>query len=300
MMQEPGQSGDRLPARQVGAETPPLGQTIARPLVAPTGILIHSCGQDRSPAKTDPWEHRRGEPRVFALLWTIFLFAATGITMLAVVARGMPGADTMRPAARALMVCIAAGIVIVWPLIRLSQHRDEQPIGGMVHDLIVLLVPVQAVVWPQTMWWLARWPLEIVAALALEFTAWSLVIGGVLVMAYASERPRCAASSRADLLRRSGWMAALVVLALGPGVAAAAGGDAPVRWWWMLSPITGVLELTRDRSWSGISNVIYPGHWRMIGVTAAAAIPLWTAAILLKGDRRKPRKACRGDGQGLD
>src|SRR5947207_1904454 len=81
----------------------------------------------RSRRRADPWAHRRGEPRIFAFLWTLFLFAATGFTFMAAVSMGGTSADVMRPATRALLAVTAAGVVLIWPMVRLSQAPDEHP-----------------------------------------------------------------------------------------------------------------------------------------------------------------------------
>src|SRR5262245_36263588 len=98
--------------------------------------------------RVDRWAHRRGEPRVFAFLWTLFLFAATATTFLAALSAGSSTPDVMRPATRALLAVTITGIVLVWPMIRLSQSADRHPIGGVAQDLVVILIPVQAVIWP--------------------------------------------------------------------------------------------------------------------------------------------------------
>jgi hypothetical protein len=269
----PGEAAPGDPTHQAS-----YADQIARPLIAPSGPPPEPL--QPPPGSHDPWAHRRGEPRVFALLWTLYLFAATAITMLSVIARGLPGADAMRPAARAMLITVAAGIALVWPLVRLSQQRDDRPIAATMHDLIVLLVPVQAIVWPQTLWWLARWPLEVVAAVALSLISWAVLIGGLIALAYSTD-PRFAPAgpTHRDVLRRSGWMTLVICIVLLPTIPAVFGpAFETTRWWWMLSPITAAAELVRDRSWSGISTAVTAGHWWLITATALAALPAWGVA----------------------
>src|SRR5262245_5977866 len=64
----------------------------------------------------DRWAHRRGEPRVFAFLWTIYLVGATGLALASVGARGQVPIEVYRPVAQVLLVTVSAGVVIVWPL----------------------------------------------------------------------------------------------------------------------------------------------------------------------------------------
>ncbi|QKK07797.1 MAG: hypothetical protein HND58_06155 [Planctomycetota bacterium] len=44
--------------------------------------------------------------------------------------------------------------------------------------MMVLLIPAQAVIWPQIA--MSAWPVPVVAALAASLAVWTLVIGGVL------------------------------------------------------------------------------------------------------------------------
>jgi hypothetical protein len=270
---------------------PSYADQMARPLVAPTRP------RPRTEAP-DPWAHRRGEPRLFALLWTIYLFVATAITMLRVVSHGFPGGEAMRPAARAMLITVAAGIALVWPLIRLSQRRDDRPLAAVVHDLVVILVPVQAIVWPQALWWLGRWPLDVVAAVAAMLTAWSFLVGGLIALAYASEGATPLRPSGRAGARRAAWMVLMVGLALLPAVPAVFGQPTESgRWWWMLSPLTAAAELVRDRSWSGVTAAATDTHWWFIAGTAIVACPIWLAA---GSASVRPTRAGRRLAAGLD
>jgi hypothetical protein len=263
------------PGSQADPDSLRLAESMAAPLVAPTRP------PPEPPPRPDPWAHRRGEPRVFALLWTIFLFGATALTMLLTVARGFPGPEIMRPAARTMLITVAVGVAVVWPLFRLSQRRDERPVAGMVHDLVVIIVPIQAIVWPQTLWWLGRWPVEVVAAVAASLTAWCMVVGGLLAFAYASEAAAWADPSPRtvrDMLRRAGWMTRILAVTVAPAALALIPGDADARWWWMFSPISAAAELVRDRAWSGITAAVHPLHWWMTVGTALLSLPVWFAA----------------------
>jgi hypothetical protein len=230
----------------------------------------------------DRWAHRRGEPRVFVLLWTTFLFAATVLTLAGMGAAGPITPEVYRPAARILMITVAAGVAVLWPMFRLSQ--DSPPGGAIAHtiqDVFIVLLPAQAVIWPQH--WLAGWPLDVILAVIALLAAWASLIGSLLAIAIAPGRAR---SSRAL------WMGALLALALaGAALALVERTDAPgaaVRGHvlWMISPLTGVYELVRDRSWSGTVAVVYREHWAAILWTAGVSLPLWgVAASMSRGPR---------------
>lgn len=248
----------------------------------------------------DPWSHRRGEPRVFAFLWTIFLFAATAATFLAALSTGSATPDVMRPATRALLAITAAGIVLLWPMVRLSQRADPHPVGGVVQDLVVVLIPSQAVVWPQWLAWLGRWPLEAIAAISAILAAWAIVTGGLLANAQLSHLSH-ERRQQADVSPRgwnaAGWMAVFVAAAIGGTLAPLLAGSAtvsitgqpqePVRISWMFSAVTAVYEVLRDRSWTGTPAAVSHEHWIAIAVTAGAGLLLWAMA----GVRSRGRKA---------
>ncbi len=238
----------------------------------------------RKPRRADPWAHRRGEPRVFAFLWTIFLFAATAATFLAALSTGQASPDVMRPATRALFAIVAAGVVVLWPMVRLSQLPDRHPVAGCMQDLVVMLVPAQAVIWPQWLGWLGRWSLEVVGAVSALLLAWGVLAGGLLACAQAGRWVRAAAGAKQD---RSGWSGAgwtLIFVAIGLGgtlgaiVPGSGATDGTVRTGWMLSPVTAVYEITRDRSWTGASAEVLPGHWRAIAAVAVIGLPGWVVA----------------------
>lgn len=247
--------------------------------------------------KPDRWAHRRAEPRFFAFVWTSYIFGATALTLLSL-AGGVMSPDITRPAARSLLSLVAAGIVLIWPLVRLSQEwpRGAFSTDGVVSglkDLFVVIVPTQAVIWPQ--WWMTGWPLPVVATVAAMLASWAVLVGGILAIAAAMSGPeRPAARGRAV------WMGAFVLLALaGPGAAfiaaAPADGAAGPRpsVLMMTSPIGAVHELTRDRPWTGRAAANSRDHTVWSVVPAAVSLPLWAAALLRERSGRG-RRAYRG------
>jgi hypothetical protein len=243
--------------------------------------------------RMDPWAHRRGEPRVFALAWTIFLFAATITTFVAAQRAGIGDRALVRAAARMLVFASAAGVTVLWPMVRLSQWPDPRPVGGTARDLLVMLAPVQAMIWPQAMWWLARWPVPVVASVDALLVAWGVLVGGVLACAQACRLRRMYRSGLDQGAMSSaarggvGWMVVFIALACAGSLATVGsgepfgGGDVSppdVRPSWMLSPLSGVFELTRDRTWSGAVAEVSPGHWGALALIAASGLPAWFVA----------------------
>ena len=230
----------------------------------------------------DPWAHRRGEPRVFALGWTIYILAATTLCF-APLAFSL-GMDPLasRFAGRMLLITLAAGIAILWPVVRLSQARPA--CGGLLaswQDIVVIFIPLQAALWPLAL--VTEWSLGTLAAVDALLFAWAWTIGGVLGLALG---PRHGRSLSADAVPGdtrgpyAGVLVLILLVVLGVPIAAAFRPISlitPVRPDTVLlaSPLSGVLELTADRSWSGQITSVYPEHWFAILGTFLAGATLW-------------------------
>lgn len=232
--------------------------------------------------KEDPWAHRRGEPRVFAFLWTVYLLVATTTALVSLGLHGAASVDAYRPVARNLLLAIAVGVTFLWPMLRLSQKKPKEGgIAATAKDVVVMLVPAQAVIWPQ--WWLAHWPLSVVVCVALMISAWTLIVGAVLAVALGENR-----GGKRDVPHRALWMGVFVALAVAGPVAMAV--RAGVRGLWlgpdipdavaMGSPLSGVYELTRERFWSGSSAQVDQVHWIAVGVAGIVGLALWWALPL--------------------
>ncbi|MEN0021024.1 MAG: hypothetical protein AAF747_09105 [Planctomycetota bacterium] len=231
------------------------------------------------------WSHRRGEPRWFALAWTMFVLATT---LTAIFSAGTPDLGSRLAYAEAskhLMVVLGVGVGLLWPMIRLSQ---ASPAGGLrgscgaaLRDVVIVLTPLVAVILPHFL--LARWPVPVVLAVACSFAAWTLLVGAMLAIAI---RERGARSFGASV----SWMLAFVALVAGvPAVvglvvavqpaAISVRSSASIEWWWLGSPATSAVEMVRPRAWTGASTAVVGGHWVGIAVVASCAVALWIGAI---------------------
>ena len=290
-------------------------------------------------AARDPWAHRRGEPRTFALLWMFFMVAAIFVSLAPAGASSLMSVDTYKPTARALAALMAAGVGVVWPMLRLSQVRPLRPMRALVQDIPIVLVPVGAMCAAQTAPWMAGWPIEVSIAMFAAMSAWTLVVGGVMLNTFASEtgktsqhvgkgqhvgkslgdeggvkdsvesgdvperdevgielqrldpRVRSGRSGNASVPRRlmdrgvgerpdAGLRAtAMVVLAVvaiaGPlvsvirfnaGKAIEPAYGIGIDWAMLSSPIGMMLEIAKDRSWTGRSAMIAQEHWLAIAI----------------------------------
>jgi hypothetical protein len=242
-------------------------------------------GAPKAATKVDRWAHRRGEPRVFAFLWALYLFMVTAGTLASLAATGDATIEVYRPIARAMLALVSLGIVVLWPMTRLSQDFPEHPVGWSGRDTAIVLTPAQAVIWPQ--WWLAGWPLKVVVIIAIFVAAWTFLIGGLLALAISGSGTR---------LSRTVWTAGFIAVAgVGPllvGIAQAAGaanhGNLTEGSVWpaMLSPLSGIYELTRDRFWTGSSAAVGAGHWEAVALTILVGLVAWSVAGVRSAYRR--------------
>jgi hypothetical protein len=235
------------------------------------------------PKKHRDWSHRRGEPRVLALLWMIYLMGAT-VVMFASMSRAYTiSYDIARPAARTLLVLIAIGFGVLWPMVRLSQvHPRTGHVWFVIRDVFVLFIPLQAILWPLATRVLSHWPLSVVLALDLLCLVWLLLIAGVLAMGMRS------ISYTDTALNRSIWMGVVLVTVFAAPLAALVGSagvpvgaDAP-RVGWLLSPISGMQELVRDRDLLGISAKVYPQQIRLLLAVGCVGLALLLIARALE------------------
>lgn len=218
------------------------------------------------------WSHRKGEPRVFALLWMIFLLSTTAL-MFARLATGFSISPSVsRPASQEMLVIVAIGMSILWPMVRLSQRIPPPSIVmSSIRDLVVVIVPMQAVIWPQRLIVLGGWSSEVVLALALHTLAWGILIAGAVSIGsifIAGSTPQTQQRNRALSM-----LGVLLIIFAFPIIElltlkGASIGPANANLGWMLSPITGIMELTTDRSVLGRAAFAYNAHFRMIAAVA--------------------------------
>lgn len=247
----------------------------------------------------DPWAHRRGEPRGFAVLWMTFLLFSTLFVFMTMGDPVRVTGEGYREGIRMLITVIALGITVLWPMLRLCQATAIA--GGpaiVAKDLVILLIPLQAVIWPQAL--ITGWSFPAVAATAIVLVAWALIVGGLLAVALgpgrhvmSSERPLDAAPHRSFSLERTYWMLSVLalvfagpVLMLGLRSFTASPEDDLARFLRMSSPLTAPWELLRDRIWTGRHAVIDPTHWRVVWMTLCLAVMGWILVAIWWSTRR--------------
>ena len=97
--------------RDNDAPQPATGKARARgvldPILSADGGLAsaHASADEEAPEPRtgDRWAHRRGEPRMLALFWSIYLFGAAISTVMRIPVLGMPDLHVVRNASRMLL-----------------------------------------------------------------------------------------------------------------------------------------------------------------------------------------------------
>ena len=237
------------------------------------------------------WSHRRGEPRGLALFWMIYLMGATVIMFSSMSRAHAISPDITRPATRTMLIMVMLGLFVLWPMVRLSQsHPRGSHVLFLLRDALVLFLPLQAVLWPHIASILAHWSIPVVAMLALLSASWLLLITGVLALALGSiERNGGRASARA------GWMlVVLLVVFLAPIIALVTPTAPPVpvdqpRIGWLMSPITGTMEIVRDRAELGVAARVFPQQARMLVAIGCVGLALLLIARALEVARARDR-----------
>lgn len=228
--------------------------------------------------REDRWAHRRGEPRVFALLWTIFLLCASLLTVLQGAGGAGLDAATARAPARALLVVIGVGVGILWPTVRLSQASPRRPVRAALLDVVVIVLPMQAVLWPSTL--LGRWSPGVTFGVSVAMASWALLVGSALAIA-------CRTGPGPG---RTVWMVALLGLSLAAPAARLGGrafggdrADGPPLELMILSPVTAGWAITESMS-GGTPRMTRP-EWAALAAPALASCPLWVIGAARSGRR---------------
>lgn len=266
------------------SEHQPAGAAPPRPADLPPPERRERDLFGKVPEGRADWSHRKGEPRLFALAWMVYLMAASGLVLAAIGTAAHLSPHVAAPAARGALVAIALGVCLLWPMLRLSQ---VPPARGKVwvdvsRDLLVVVPPAVAVVLPQSLPFLANWPIAVIVGVVVLLAAWALVVGGLIALHYAT--------ARGDGAGWSGtlWMLA-VLAAVGIGPLVVVLGPEPAdespRPAALISPISGVLELTRARPGSGASAAVSGEHWRAIGWVGLSGAGLLAGGLALSRAR---------------
>lgn len=203
-------------------------------------------------------------PRGLIFLASIWLIASW-IMALGLRTPVQPSSASYTPGVRMMLLCVTLGLMIGWPLLRLSQTRPWRPLAQTWLDLLVLLGLVQVVIWPLRL--VTTWTPWRTAAIDATIAAWLVLAGAIVAAAVSTDRagPRTLA-----------MLACLAMCLLGPA-SAWIGLTTGVRAMELigLSPLMAVHTLSE-----GIGTHPASEQWRWIALLALAATLAWIALVL--------------------
>lgn len=172
-----------------------------------------------------------------------------------------PSSASYTPGVRLMLVCVVIGIIIGWPLLRLSQSMPRFPLRQVILDLIVLLALVQIVLWPLRL--VTTWSPARTLAVDATIAGWAALAGAIVASAVTTSRtgPRALA-----------MLACVALCLLGPTLAWV--GLMTGKDWFPLvelSPLMAVTALTRDNAPPAAQ------QWTQILILLTAAAATWLA-----------------------
>jgi hypothetical protein len=198
-------------------------------------------------------------PRALIFLASIWLI---GSWVLAIGLRPpvQPSSSSYEPGVRLMLVCVTTGLMIGWPLLRLSQIATRFPLRQTLLDLLVLLAMVQVVLWPLRL--VTTWSPQRTAAIDATMAGWLLLAGAAIASAIGTSRmgPRSLA-----------MLMCVAMCLLGPTLAWIGSMDGVSSYQLVeLSPLMAIGTLGQ-----GGGAPLAASHWRWIGLLLAAGAMAW-------------------------
>lgn len=180
------------------------------------------------------------------------------------------------PSFRIMLLCVVIGLMIGWPMLRLSQRARGLPTIHTVLDLAVLISLVQVILWPLRL--ITPWTALRTAAIDATICGWLLLAGAMVAGAVGTSRAGP---------RNLAMLACVALCVLGPALAALG-----IRTGFNdlelidLSPLMAVHTLTEG---GGSQPTV--AQWRWIGLLGVAAGAVWLALGLSAAWRHRRSSA---------
>lgn len=171
------------------------------------------------------------------------------------------------PGVQLMIGSLVAGLVLGWPLMRLSQPPAIAPVRQTALDLFVLIAMIQVVTWPLRL--VTRWTVDRTLAIDLTLLGWLLLAAAILASAIGARRagPRvlamavltglCVAGPLIQLLSPPDWIGP-------PTLGHALGRFSPFTFTHSLGDGGGAPITLRDWQWIGLLHVAAMAAWGAI------------------------------------
>jgi len=240
---------------QAAAATPPPSTP---PPTAATGRwLTHTSERDAPPST-----------QLLVLGWCLWLLGSWGVSMLIA---------SRVPAARWMMFSALVGLMLIWPVVRLSERsprgrRSTVPAGvllGVLVEWLCLVLVFQAVIWPLRV--ISDWRTDQTVWLDLAVVSWSLLTAALVALGlqWRESVPRTVMMAACVLV----VVGEPMVLALSSGLGLGSGWGlrvSPLETMWALShPVLDV----RLGPWPG--RVLAAGMAAVLAWLLLVAMRLW-------------------------
>ncbi len=179
------------------------------------------------------------------------------------------------PGVRLMLISAVIGLVIGWPMLRLSLGTATYPIKQTVLDLVVLLALVQVVVWPVRL--VTPWSPARTAALDATLVVWTVLAGAMVASAVGTKRSGP---------RNIAIFACLCMCLAGPSLAILGLHVRPLDGF--SHRLLGVGPLLEVHTLSGGGRTApRADQWMWIGIVAAAAAATWSVLGVMTTMRSK-------------
>lgn len=262
-----------MPGRE---EDLPLGDQAPREFARPDAPSRPTATTTSASALAPPDHSIIPLPRSLVFGTTAWLIVSWALT----VGFGRPiqaSSNAYEPGVQLMLGSLMAGLMVAWPMLRLSQPASRAPGRQTLMDLFVLLAMIQVITWPLRL--VTRWTVERTMAIDAVFIGWVVLTGAVVAAAIGSARrgPRVLA------------MFVLLGLALG----------GPVLWLveasaWLAEP-TFLGRLARLSPFmvthhlgDGAGAPVRIEDWQLVGLLWFAGLAAWVGYGLSRLGRGRP------------